>query len=154
MATYSFENVQATIAGPGGTFSIGSGAGVHDEGISVERLEEKTLLTIGADGTPMHSLRSSKGARVTVRLLKTSPVNAQLSALYNFQQTGGGAAWGQNTLLVSDVQRGDLCSGSSVAFAREPNITWSKDGAPMNEWIFLAGIWNNILGVGIPDVNT
>lgn len=154
MVTYTFENVQASIAGPGGTFSIGSGAGVHDEGITTERVEEKDLLVVGADGFPMHVLRANKAARVTVRLLKTSPVNAQLSQLYNFQQTGGGANWGQNTLVISDTQRGDVCSGSFVAFAREPNLTWSKDGAPMNEWIFLAGIWDNILGTGIPNVNS
>ena len=48
MSTYSFLDVQATIVGPGGAFSLGSGAGVAEEGISIEPTGEiDTMLKIG-----------------------------------------------------------------------------------------------------------
>lgn len=150
MGTYSFLDVVASITGPGGAFPIGSGAGNAEEGISVEMLDEKDLMTVGADGTIMHSLRASNAARVTVRLLKTSPVNAQLSALYNFQRQTT-ANWGQNTLSVSNPVSGDVASMSQVAFARQANPTWAKDGG-MNEWIFYGNL-NLQFGTGVPDVN-
>lgn len=150
MGTYSFLSVQATLAGPGGNISLGSGAGAAEEGITVEMLEEKDQMTVGADGSIMHSLRASNAARISVRLLKTSPVNAQLSELYNFQRQSP-ANWGQNTLVVSDTVRGDLVSGSQIAFARQPQLTYAKD-AGMQEWIFYGPV-NQTLGSGAPSVN-
>lgn len=145
MSTYSFISVQATIAGPGGNFSLGYGAGNAEEGITVENIEEKDLMTVGADGTIMHSLRASDAARITVRLLKTSPVNAALSLLYNFQKSSP-ANWGQNVFVVSDVNRGDVEAVLEAAFARPTPITYAKD-AGMNEWLFF-GRRDSQLGTG------
>ena len=86
----------------------------------------------------------------TVRLLKTSPVNATLDAMYNFQRSSA-ANTGQNTLRVTDVQRGDVLNGAQMAFVKRPDLTWAKDGG-MNEWVF-RGIVIETLGVGIPNVN-
>lgn len=150
MGTYSFLNVQATLAGPGGNISLGNGSGSSEEGITVEMLEDKDAMAVGADGQIMHSLRASNAGRVTVRLLKTSPVNALLSALYNFQRQSS-VNWGQNTLVVSDTIRGDVISGDTIAFAKQPVITYSKD-ANMNEWSFLGNV-DELLGTGVPNVN-
>jgi Protein of unknown function (DUF3277) len=152
VGTYSFINVLTSLSGPGGAFAIGYGSGAAKEGITAEMLEDKDMLTIGADGAAMHSLRANNGARVTIRLLKTAPTNGLLSNLYNFQRTSS-ANWGQNIIRVTDVIRGDVCSGNLVAFARQPTITWAEDGN-FNEWSFLAGVWNEILGFGTPDINT
>jgi hypothetical protein len=151
--TYSFENINGTISGPGGSFRIGAGEGIHDEGITIEMLEDKTDLKIGADGTPMHSLRASNAARVTLRALKTSPLNKFLSDLYNFQKAPSGQNWGQNIIRFQDVARGDVISLTDLAFARQPTITYSKD-ANLNEWSFLGIMPAQTLGLGIPDVNT
>lgn len=150
MGTYSFLDVLASLTGPGGNISLGSGAGNSEEGISVEMKEEKNLQTVGADGQIMNSLRASRAGRITVRLLKTSPINAALSLMYNFQESSSGV-WGQNVLVVSDVARGDVVTATQVAFTRQTNLTYAKDGN-MNEWIFEGAI-QEILGVGVPDVN-
>ncbi len=150
MATYSFLDTAASLAGPGGNISLGAGAGNSEEGISVDMKEEKNDQKIGADGSVMNSLRASNAARISVRLLKTSPVNAQLSAMYNAQRASS-AVWGQNVLVVSDVARGDIITATSVAFAKQANITYAKDGN-MNEWLF-DGVVDEQLGPGIPDVN-
>ena len=60
---YSFEDVQATLNGPGGSISLGAGAGNAQEGISFEFLDDKDGMLIGADGSVVHSLRASKAAR-------------------------------------------------------------------------------------------
>jgi hypothetical protein len=149
--SYSFLDVQATIAGPGGSFSMGNGAGIAEEGITVEFNEDKDTQTIGADGTPMHSLHAGKGGKITVRVLKTSPLNAQLSQLYAFQ-TSSSANHGQNVVTVDDPARGDSISARAVAFMKFPVVTYAKDGA-MNEWSFNVGILDILLGSGAPAIS-
>ena len=144
--TYSFTNIAATITGPGGTFSLGSGSGNAEEGITVEMHEDKDTLVIGADGTPMHNLHAGQGGKVTIRLLKTSPVNQQLSEMYAFQRLSS-ANWGQNTIVVSDTARGDVLTLLSCAFMKFPSIVFGKDGGT-NEWVFNAGQVEILLGSG------
>jgi len=81
--SYSFIDVNASITGPGGTFALGSGAA--EEGITIDQADDKTSLIMGADGSGMHSLHAAANGIVTVTLLKTSPVNQLLMAMYNLQ---------------------------------------------------------------------
>jgi hypothetical protein len=148
MAAYSFADIHAEITGPGGSIPLGAGAGVAEEGLTVDPIEDKDTMTIGADGTPMHSLHMGKGARISVRLMKTSPTNRDLMAMYNFQ-TSSAANHGRNTLVIRDVARGDVMTARDVAFARIPTLTWSKDPG-VHEWIFLAGKCDPVLGTGEP----
>lgn len=97
MSTYSFLDTQASIVGPGGSFSIGSGDGIAEEGITIEPAGDKNTMQVGADGTGMHNLHADKSGTITVRLLKTSPKNAMLMAMYNLQQTSA-ALWGEQCL--------------------------------------------------------
>ena len=64
--TYSFLDTQASIQGPGGAFSIGAGAGIAEEGITVEPNVDQDTMTIGADGTGMHSLIADQSGKITV----------------------------------------------------------------------------------------
>jgi Protein of unknown function (DUF3277) len=144
---YSFEDVQATLSGFGGTISLGAGAGNAQEGITIDFIDDKDAMLIGADGSAVHSLRASTAARITVRLLKTSPVNNQLSTMYN-SQIGSSLNWGQNVLTVSNPVTGDDYPCTDVAFQKFPSITWAQD-ANVNEWVFNAGYADPILGVGI-----
>jgi hypothetical protein len=147
MSVYSFVDTQATLVGPGGSISLGAGAGNAQEGISFEFLDDKDGMLVGADGTVVHSLRASKAARVTVRLLKTSPVNAMLSQMYN-TQIQSSALWARNILTISNPVVGDDIPCSNVAFQKHPAITWAQD-ANFNEWMFNAGQADPILGAGI-----
>ena len=85
MSTYSFADISASLVGPGGAISLGYGSGVADEGIAIAAKAEKSAMTVGADGEVMHTLRADKSGTVTLTYLKTSPVNAQLQALYDAQ---------------------------------------------------------------------
>ena len=144
MATYSFLDVSAAIVGPGGAFQLGNGAGAAEEGIDIEPMAEKETMTIGADGVPMHSLHADKSGTVTVRLLKTSPVNAQLNAMYNLQQLSA-AVWGNNVITLTNSVTGESITCRSVAFKKKPKMAYAKDGGT-NEWQFNAGFVDSTLG--------
>lgn len=135
-STYSFLDVNAAIVGPGGAFSLGAGAGVSEEGITITPNGDISGMQIGADGNGQHSLYADKSGRINVRVLKTSPVNQLLSALYAFQ-TAAGSTHGQNTIAINDSQRGDVITCTQVAFAKAPDLTFAKD-AGMVEWEFMA----------------
>ena len=145
MSTYSFLNTYCALVGPGGSISLGSGAGVADEGITIEPNAEINTMTIAADGAVMHSLGANKSRTVTVRLLKTSPVNAQLAALYAFQ-TASAVNHGVNTITIANTQTQDIITCRHVAFKRGVPLTYAKDGG-MNEWTFDVGKCDETLGV-------
>lgn len=150
MSTYSFQDVVAALVGPGGSINLGNGAATAEEGITIEPVADKNTMTIGADGNGMHSLSANEASTVTVRLLKTSPVNAQLQLMYNMQ-TKTSLTHGKNVITVRDVVRGDVITLSKVAFKKRPTITYAKDGG-MNEWTFDAIKTATILGVGTPEI--
>jgi hypothetical protein len=150
MATYSFKDVTASINGFGGSINLANGAGVAEEGITIESTNDKNIMTIGSDGAGMHSLVADESSAVTVRLLKTSPTNAQLQTMYNLQ-TASSATHGSNVIVINDVSRGDIITLSGVAFKKRPTITYAKEGGMM-EWSFDAIGTNTILGVGTPEI--
>ena len=141
---YSFLDIQAAIVGPGGTFNLGNGAGTSEEGIQIDPSGEIDGMQIGADGSGQHSLHADKSGKVTVRLLKTSAVNAQLSAMYAFQ-TASAAFHGQNTITIVDSARGDTITCRQVAFAKAPGLSYGKE-AGLNEWEFNAVMIDRTLG--------
>ena len=147
MATYSFQDIMASITGPNGTVTLGAGSASSDGGISIVMVEDKSTMTIGADGAVMHSLHAGKGANVTVRLLKTSPTNQLLSQMYALDTSGSGV-YGFNTISVRDLQLNDVVVCQQCAFAKFADITYAKEGGEM-VWTFHAGITDFILGSGI-----
>jgi hypothetical protein len=149
MATYSFQDTSFTITGFGGSISLGSGSGSSEEGITIESIEDKNIMNQGADGFTQHSLIASRAATVTVRLLKTSPVNGTLQQMYNLQ-TASALTHGKNVITGRDIARGDFIVLSKVAFAKEPTVTYAKE-AGMIEWLFHCGTKVQVLGQGDPE---
>jgi hypothetical protein len=146
MGTYSFLSVQATLSGPGGLVALANGAAAAEEGITVSMADDKNTLTTGAGGEGMHSLHAGKSGSLTVRLLKTSKINALLMQMYNLQ-TSNPALHGINTLTVRDTHRGDVVVCRDAAFKKAPDLNYAKDGG-MNEWVFDAIYIDETLGVG------
>ena len=62
---YSFLNVNATMAGPGGVLNLAAGAAAAEEGLTIEPVEDKNVMTIGADGKGQHSLIASDAVTLT-----------------------------------------------------------------------------------------
>lgn len=151
MSTYSFQDCVAAITGPGGTINLGAGAAVAEEGITIEAAEDKNIMTIGADGNGMHSLVANEASSVTVKLLRTSPTNAKLMAMYN-SQTGSSLNHGKNTITVRDSVRGDSITLTKVAFKKRPPLNFAKEGG-LVEWAFDAIKTSAIIGDGNPEAN-
>jgi hypothetical protein len=144
--SYSFMDCNASIVGPGGAFSLGNGACAAEEGISITASQDISSMTMGADGSGVHSLHADKSGKLSVRLLKTSPVNALLAAMYAFQ-TANSANHGQNVITLLDTARGDVITCTSVAFAKAPDLNYQKE-AGTNEWTFNAIRIDRLLGRG------
>ena len=146
MATYSFLDTNASIVGPGGSVNLAAGAATAEEGITITPTTDINTMTVGADGAVMHSLHANKSGHLTVTLLKTSPVNQQLSLMYALQ-TASGANHGQNTMSLSNTLTGDAITAQIVAFKKAPEIKYAMDGGT-NVWEFDAGIIDRTLGNG------
>lgn len=125
---------------------MGYGSGNSEEAISIAMTEDKSTMTVGADGSVMHSLHAGNSGTVTLRYLKTAPTNNQLAVMYDFQRVSS-ALWGQNTIVISDPARGDTITCTQCAFQRWPNVTYAKDGG-VQEWAFHAGRVDGLLGDG------
>jgi hypothetical protein len=150
MGVYSFLDVQASIEGPGGSFQLGSGSGAAEEGITIEPTGDKNVMTVGADGTVMHSLKADKSGTVTVTLLRTSQANAQLQNLYNFQ-TASSRNHGQNTIMIRNAVSGDVISCSEAAFAKAISNPYATEGGKL-AWAFHVGSIDSKLGAGTPEI--
>jgi len=147
---YSFMDVNATISGPGvqdmslNGLIAGPQAASAEEGITIALGEETNTQTIGADGAVMNSLHASRAGTVTVRLLKTSPMNRTLMKIYNDQRRQA-SLWGRNILTIRDVARGDKYTAYGCAFVRFPSNSYAKVGNTI-EWEFHASVIDADLG--------
>ncbi len=128
---YSFADIVCSLTGPGGSVILSEG-GLADEGITIAMTDDKTSMVTGADGSGMFSLHAAKSGRVTIRLLKNSPLNRVLMDLYNYQQTSS-AYTGQNVLTLSNPQWGDDYQCQAGAFVKLPDNVNAKEGGTM-EW--------------------
>lgn len=146
--SYSFADITATYVGPGGTFSIGAGAGPSEEGITVTQTDDKGSLAMGADGQGMHSLHVAQNGTVTVRLLKTSEANAILNQAYN-TETQSAALYGNGTIVIRDAVRGDVITCAGCGWRKMPDVGYGKDGG-MYEWVWNAAQIFYNLGTGSP----
>lgn len=141
MPTYSFRDVKTSISGPGGWVLLGLGQddqqGVAEEGISVERVEDRNSQLRGTSGEVINLLSASMAGVVRVRLLKTAPSNGVLMEMFKIQR-GDGSRWSKNLISIEDKTRGDKLVAAEAAFMGEPVIVWGKI-ATVQEWVFLAG---------------
>lgn len=144
MTAYSFMDVTASLAGATGVVDFGYGTGIAEGGIKITANGDKNTMTIGADGSGMHSLHADKSGQVTVSVLKTSPLNAKLMAMYSAQSMTS-AAWGGNTLVIRQVTSGDTTSARQCAFKKVPDIAYAKDGDTL-EWVFDSVAIDKVLG--------
>jgi hypothetical protein len=97
----------------------------------------------------MHSLHAGNAGKVTVRLLKTSPVNAQLSQLYASSRQSS-ALWGQNVSPSTTWPAATWSRPGQAAFVKHPDLAYAKDGNVM-EWEFDVGALDILLGTGSPE---
>ena len=145
---YSMLDVNASISGPGGSFSL-SEDGLANEGITVES-DERVTTQRGAKGNWMHVLHASKGGRVIIRLMKNGKANALLSKMFDLDNVSA-ANMGQNTISIRNPTVGDSWTAVGCACTRKPSTSYATEGAMM-EWDFNVGELNGVLGSGSPSI--
>lgn len=133
-SVYSFLDVHCTIASVAGVIDVGSGNGNAQEGITIQRNNDKATMTIGADGSGMHNLMGDKSGRITIRLLKTSPTNKRLTVLYN-AETLSSNVYGQGVITVTNSHTGETHTATGVGIARFPDSNNATEGG-IQEWVF------------------
>jgi len=144
MPTYSFNDVTGSLVGPTGSTPLGYGEAVTDEGISIEPKGDKNTMEIAADGNGQHSLHADNSGIVTIRCLKTSPLNAVLQAMYDVQ-TSSSALHGQNLITVAHAPSGDMNTAEQCAFSKKPRVVYGKVAGLM-EWMFESIKVHSVLG--------
>lgn len=144
---YSFIDFVAGYIGPFGTFDMSSG-GVAEEGITIAFDEDKASKVNGADGDWMYSLHAAQGGTVTLRLLKTSPMNRNLQSLYKYE-TSSSAYYGRGTITARNPVTGDVFVCLGCGLRKFPDNVNAKEGGT-NEWVFLVGRIEPTLGNGNP----
>ena len=134
MATYSFEQISATLVGPTGVVDLGAGSANATEGITISLGNSRNTMTIGADGEGMHSLKADKSGTVTVRLLATSDRNALLQSMYDAQALAA-SSWGANVITIRNKGNSETTVCRGCAFQRQPDRTYGAEGSTV-EWVF------------------
>jgi hypothetical protein len=145
-STYSFVDVIATLVDrpTGSNFTIaGPDTATAEEGITVTWGEEMNSQTIGADGSVMNSLHASMAGTVNIRLQKISPVNQQLVQLIRTQRSSS-AYWGQTTIAIRDMARGDVYNLAGCAWIRFPVNSYAKIGNVLDYELHVAQIDPNL----------
>jgi len=143
--TYSFVDVQVALKAPSASFIL-SENGIAEEGVRIAMTAEKGILTMGADGSGMHSMRAANNGRVTVNLLKMSPINAQMSTLYRYQRMSA-ANWGNIQITVNNPVTGDNITCSLGAFVKQADVGYAVEGGFLI-WEFNFADVDEILGNG------
>ena len=144
MGVYSFLDNSATWTGPGGTISLGSTSGAAKEGITIEYEEEVGHMDVGAGGAVQHSLHANKSGTITIRVLKSSPINQKISNKIAFQRASA-ENYGQDVFSIANLVTGDIVTCQFVAPKKFSALTYAED-AGMNEWVLNAGLIEPTLG--------
>jgi hypothetical protein len=111
---------------------------------------DKNIMTVGADGTVMHSLKADESGTLTVTLLRTSLTNSKLQNLYNYQ-TASSRNHGQNTIMIRNAVSGDVITCTEAAFSKAISNPYATEGGKL-AWAFHVGHIDTRLGTGTPEI--
>jgi hypothetical protein len=123
---YSADEVDVLIAGvPVTGFADG-------EFITIEFPESFTLQK-GSDGDNTRSRTNDTTARVTIKLMQSSPSNDILSALYNADRLARNGA-GVGAFMVKDNQGRSLYVAPACWIVKHPDVSFDREAQP-REWV-------------------
>ena len=99
---------------------------IEGEFVTIARDQERHTKTVGGDGSTIRNKRHNNNARVTVRVMDSSPVNAQLEAL---------AASGAIVAFAMTDNNGTDKWSASLAWMVSPADDAKGVEAGQNEWM-------------------
>lgn len=129
---YSWKNVALTIDG---RTVIGLAEG--DDVLNIERNNELGDPMIGADGSALVSITADNSAKVTLKLLPTSPFNDFLNGKVMRMRSGGRVVF---PLGFTDMSTGESGAGAEAIIIGEPTVAKGAK-ATERQWTFFVADW-------------
>lgn len=108
-----------------------------DDVMKWERLAESVMYKVGAGGHMIISLNPNKSAKLTVKLLASSPSNSYLGGLLNLEE-GGSPTFTPIQASYQDVHRNDVVTGIPGCIVKWPEFNRGADNTGNDmEWAFV-----------------
>ena len=143
-STYSFTDVNITISHSSyGSFSLqGEGAG----DITVNKLTDRSVHDVAADGSIMTSKIAGNNGNVVVNAQQTSPLHEWLQGLFNYLWQADTDEWAQISCTIEAPKMGKthICNGG--AFLKEADNPYQAQGQRLQWTLLFADIQNIQLG--------
>lgn len=114
------------------------------DAIMAERYEDNTSMKVGIDGQVGRARNANKTGFFTFKLLPTSSVNAQLSALFALDNLSSDAGV-VLPIAIYDGSGADLAVATQAWLKKMPSLTKGKEVGE-NEWVFDAADMKIFLG--------
>ena len=131
---YNFDNVALTIDGARVT-----GFGDGDDVIMIERNTELGTPQIGADGSSVLSITADRSAKMTIKLLQSSPFNQYLQNKVARQRSGALSGMSFPVTMV-DLSTGETGACSQVMVMGEAMPSKGKN-ATERTWVLFCPCW-------------
>lgn len=133
-SAYSMKNVAGTVDG-----QAVRGWWDGDDAVTIEPLEDTGGLLVGAGGDSIFSQSANEGARITLRLMHTSPTHRLLMQKAARQRVPGVRVTGFPVTL-NDVDSNEGGAADDVYIQSEPTDQKGK-AASVREWVLVTGSW-------------
>lgn len=135
-SAYSFTNIAATVDG-----QQVQGLWDGDDVLTVAPgAETAGTGTIGADGSGIFSVSADRSAKITIKLMHTSPTHRLLTQKFKRQQALGSAAAGF-PFSVIDASSGEGGSADRCFVLNSPTDSKNKT-ATVRQWVLWTADWN------------
>lgn len=141
IGTYEYDADQIAIDMGGIQVDSGYADGTF---VKIEKDAEAFIYIVGTDGSVTRSKTKNKVAKITFRLMQSSPKNDQLSALLITDLAAPNGA-GIVPFLLKDLNGTTLESAPHSWIQAFPDEEWDR-GAKEREWMIIASDLNRFVG--------
>lgn len=131
---YSMERVVVSIDG---RKVIGFAEG--DDAVLIEDTTELGTEIVGADGSSLLSITADRSAKITLKLLASSPFNQFLQNKVDVMRSGTGLA-GAMAVGVLDTSMGYSGGCTTAMVMKKPNIGYGANPTE-REWVIFCPCW-------------
>lgn len=137
--TYSAEEISIVLGG----IAITGGRGT-DTFLSIAYNEEMYTLAVGVGNDSTRSKTNNRSAQLTITLMYNSPVNTELSALFNLDANSPGGA-GVVPFFCRDNNGDTLLSAKNCWIMKMPDFELGRESGEV-EWVLEAANLLTVVG--------
>ena len=128
VANYNADEVVISF----GSVLINSGY-ADGEFLTIEMDSDTSVDVAGTDGEVCVSRTNDRRATITVKLLQSSKINDQLSALYNLFVNNYSSGGGIVPLMIKDLNGNSVYTAAHAWISKPPDVSYDRS-ATSREW--------------------